>query len=69
LPAFEHFGNHVWVCDTCCEWLWDEFCFSYLLSRLHSEYDQAMNNLANILKDEGKLHEAESLLRRAVQIR
>jgi len=28
-----------------------------------------MNNLANILKDEGKLHEAESLLRRAVQIR
>jgi hypothetical protein len=28
-----------------------------------------MNNLANILKDEGKLHEAENLLRRAVQIR
>ncbi|PNF29326.1 Transmembrane and TPR repeat-containing protein 4 [Cryptotermes secundus] len=37
--------------------------------RLHSEYDQAMNNLANILKDEGKLHEAERLLRKAVQLR
>ncbi|PSN55969.1 Transmembrane and TPR repeat-containing protein 4 [Blattella germanica] len=37
--------------------------------RLHSEYDQAMNNLANILKDEGKLIEAESLLRKAVDLR
>ncbi|KAJ4428113.1 hypothetical protein ANN_24127 [Periplaneta americana] len=37
--------------------------------RLHSEYDQAMNNLANILKDEGKLNEAEDLLRKAVELR
>ncbi|KAE8745748.1 hypothetical protein FOCC_FOCC007544 [Frankliniella occidentalis] len=37
--------------------------------KLHSEYDQAMNNLANILRDEGKLDEAESLLRKAVKIR
>lgn len=46
-----------------------DFCYLYLFFRLHSEYDQAMNNLANILKDEGKLHEAENLLRRAVQLR
>ncbi|XP_067014529.2 protein O-mannosyl-transferase TMTC4 isoform X2 [Anabrus simplex] len=37
--------------------------------RLNSEYDQAMNNLANILKDEGKLEEAERYLRKAVQLR
>nr|CAD7460343.1 unnamed protein product [Timema tahoe] len=38
-------------------------------SRLNPEYDQAMNNLANILKDERKLTEAELLLRRAVRLR
>ncbi|ELU01234.1 hypothetical protein CAPTEDRAFT_123644 [Capitella teleta] len=37
--------------------------------RLHPEYDQAMNNLANILKDQGELVEAESLLLRATAIR
>nr|CAD7575998.1 unnamed protein product [Timema californicum] len=37
--------------------------------RLNPEYDQAMNNLANILKDERKLTEAELLLRRAVRLR
>nr|CAD7202138.1 unnamed protein product [Timema douglasi] len=36
--------------------------------RLNPEYDQAMNNLANILKDERKLTEAELLLRRAVRL-
>jgi Flp pilus assembly protein TadD len=46
-----------------------KFCLACLLFRLHSEYDQAMNNLANILKDEGNLHEAVSLLRNAVQLR
>ncbi|KAL1140813.1 hypothetical protein AAG570_000741 [Ranatra chinensis] len=37
--------------------------------RLHPEYEQAMNNLANILRDEGNISEAESLLRKAVAIR
>jgi len=37
--------------------------------RLHPKYDQAMNNLANILKDHNKLEEARSLLERAVYIR
>ena len=36
---------------------------------LYPEYDQAMNNLANILKDSGDLVEAEGLLQRAVDIR
>ncbi|XP_041352924.1 protein O-mannosyl-transferase TMTC4-like [Gigantopelta aegis] len=39
-----------------------------LAIRLNSEYDQAMNNLANILKDQGQSAEAEELLLRAVQI-
>ncbi|KAJ8870965.1 hypothetical protein PR048_027267 [Dryococelus australis] len=37
--------------------------------RLYPEYDQAMNNLANILRDEQRLSEAELLLRRAVELR
>ncbi|XP_071455403.1 protein O-mannosyl-transferase TMTC4-like [Hetaerina americana] len=37
--------------------------------RLHPEYDQAMNNLANLLKDNGGLMEAEVLLRKAVSLR
>uniref|UniRef100_A0A1B6KLG0 dolichyl-phosphate-mannose--protein mannosyltransferase n=1 Tax=Graphocephala atropunctata TaxID=36148 RepID=A0A1B6KLG0_9HEMI len=37
--------------------------------RLNPEYDQAMNNLANILKDLGQLSEAQMLLRRALQLR
>ncbi|XP_063224362.1 protein O-mannosyl-transferase TMTC4-like isoform X2 [Bacillus rossius redtenbacheri] len=37
--------------------------------RLNPEYDQAMNNLANILRDERRLPEAERLLRRAVELR
>lgn len=37
--------------------------------RLHPKYDQAMNNLANILKDHDKLEEARSLLEKAVAIR
>lgn len=36
---------------------------------LNEEYDQAMNNLANILRDEGQLGEAESLLRKAISLR
>lgn len=39
-------------------------CFS-----LNPEYDQAMNNLGNLLKDQGKNEEAEQLLRKAVEIR
>ncbi|XP_054281015.1 protein O-mannosyl-transferase TMTC4-like isoform X2 [Macrosteles quadrilineatus] len=37
--------------------------------RLNPDYDQAMNNLANILKDRNDLVEAEELLRRALQLR
>ncbi|XP_049951100.1 protein O-mannosyl-transferase TMTC4-like [Schistocerca serialis cubense] len=37
--------------------------------RLNEEYDQAMNNLANMLRDEGQLNEAESLLRKAISLR
>lgn len=37
--------------------------------QLHPEYDQAMNNLANILREAGNLGEAESLLRKALSIR
>lgn len=37
--------------------------------KLHPQYDQAMNNMANILREEGKLYEAESLLREALKIR
>ena len=37
--------------------------------KLHPQYDQAMNNMANILREEGKLSEAESLLREALKIR
>lgn len=40
-----------------------------LLIRLHPKYDQAMNNLANILKDQNQLDEARSLLEKAVTIR
>ncbi|RZF43193.1 hypothetical protein LSTR_LSTR013873 [Laodelphax striatellus] len=36
---------------------------------LNPDYDQAMNNLANILKDIGELDEAEMYLRKAVQLR
>lgn len=36
---------------------------------LNPEYDQAMNNLGNLLKDQGKNEEAEQLLRKAVEIR
>lgn len=37
--------------------------------RLNKDYDQAMNNLANILKDQGQLDEALQLLLRATTIR
>ncbi|XP_049853932.1 protein O-mannosyl-transferase TMTC4-like isoform X2 [Schistocerca gregaria] len=37
--------------------------------RLNEEYDQAMNNLANMLRDDGQLNEAESLLRKAISLR
>ncbi|GIY68310.1 dolichyl-phosphate-mannose--protein mannosyltransferase [Caerostris extrusa] len=37
--------------------------------RLNPLYDQAMNNLANILKDQGNLVEAEELLFSAIKIR
>lgn len=40
-----------------------------MLYRLNPVYDQAMNNLANILKDQGKLSEAEELLFSAIKIR
>lgn len=36
---------------------------------LNSEYEQAMNNLANILREDKKFNEAEILLRRAVEVR
>ena len=41
----------------------------YILYRLNPRYDQAMNNLGNILKDRGQLDEAERLLEKAVEIR
>uniref|UniRef100_T1J4V1 dolichyl-phosphate-mannose--protein mannosyltransferase n=1 Tax=Strigamia maritima TaxID=126957 RepID=T1J4V1_STRMM len=37
--------------------------------RLNPGYDQAMNNLANILKDQGELQVAERLLEHAISIR
>lgn len=40
-----------------------------LFIRLHPKYDQAMNNLANILKDRNELEEARHLLEKAVTIR
>lgn len=40
-----------------------------LFIRLHPKYDQAMNNLANILKDRNELEEARHLLEKAVAIR
>ena len=36
---------------------------------LHPAYDQAMNNLANLLKEKQDYPEAESLLQKAVSIR
>lgn len=47
-----------------------QYCFKTIIFiRLHPKYDQAMNNLANILKDQNKLDEARSLLEKAVSIR
>lgn len=40
-----------------------------LAIELNKQYDQAMNNLGNILKERGQLVEAESLLLKAVNIR
>jgi protein O-mannosyl-transferase len=37
--------------------------------RLHPEYEQAMNNLGNLLRDSGNLDEAENLLTQAINIR
>ena len=37
--------------------------------RLNPTYDQAMNNLANIIKDQGEAEEAERLLTQAVSLR
>lgn len=37
--------------------------------RLHNNYEQAMNNLANILKDRREFNEAEILLSKAVKIK
>lgn len=36
---------------------------------LNPEYEQAMNNLANLLREEKKFTEAEVLLRRALEVR
>lgn len=36
---------------------------------LNPNYEQAMNNLANILRDEKEFNEAEILLRKALDIR
>lgn len=36
---------------------------------LNPHYEQAMNNLANVLKDEGQLQEAKQLLEHALNIR
>lgn len=36
---------------------------------LNPDYEQAMNNLANILRDDKKFTEAEVLLRRALEVR
>lgn len=44
------------------------YIFIFII-RLNPLYDQAMNNLANILKDQGKLLEAEKLLMSAIEIR
>lgn len=36
---------------------------------MNPEYDQAMNNLGNIMKEQGRLVEAEQLLEKATVIR
>lgn len=40
-----------------------------IVSRLNPQYDQAMNNLGNILKEKNELIEAEELLEKAVSVR
>ncbi|XP_014244054.1 transmembrane and TPR repeat-containing protein 4 isoform X2 [Cimex lectularius] len=37
--------------------------------RLNPEYEQALNNLANVLRDNGDIKESEELLRKAIKIR
>lgn len=41
----------------------------YAALQLNPEYEQAMNNLANLLREENLLKEAEILLRKAVEVR
>lgn len=36
---------------------------------LNPDYEQAMNNLANLLREDGKFREAEVLLRKALKVR
>ena len=56
---FELFVTEVSVCAY--------FHFNYC--RLNPDYDQALNNLANLLKDKDQNAEAEKLLLRAVEIK
>lgn len=37
--------------------------------KLNPEYEQAMNNLANLLREDKHFYEAEKLLRKAVEVR
>lgn len=39
-----------------------------MLHRLNPKYAQAMNNLGNLLKDDGQLLEAENLFKEAVNL-
>ena len=43
--------------------------FAIACDSLHPAYDQAMNNLANLLKEKEDYPEAESLLKKAVSLR
>lgn len=42
--------------------------FYYTLNRLNPTYAQAMNNLGNLLKNQGKYLEAEILFKRAIEL-
>lgn len=37
--------------------------------RLNPQYEQAMNNLANLLKEKSQMSEAEMLLRQAIKLK
>lgn len=58
---------HLYLRLVACDLKFDNIGVDFF--RLYPEYEQALNNLANVLRDNGDLNEAEALLRRALEIR